>query len=219
MSKVPTLVAVVSALPLTLFAGSARATPPGPVPLPAAPAVVQPALPAESPAPDPEDVRYPRKSAGVFVSPLGLLFGALGAEADLKLADFATLNVSGNYYHRSISLGDATTSTNAFGGDLGAQFFPLGRAFNQLYIYPRVSYSRASATRTQPGTADASSDSTVLGVGATVGYQWTYTSGFSLRLGAGVMYFDALAKDGNQGVEISLSGLLPAVDASLGWTF
>jgi hypothetical protein len=217
MPKAPTLLAALSALPLTLFAWSAAAAPPGPVP-PPAPAVAQGAIPAES-APDPYDVRYPKKSAGVFVNPLGLVFGVFGAEVDFKLAEVATINVGGSYYRRSISILDSTTTTNAFGGDLGAQFFPLGRAFNQLYVYPRVSYARASATRTEPGIADMSANSSVLGVGATVGYQWTYNPGFSLRLGAGMMYYSALAKDDNSTVEIALSGVFPAIDASLGWTF
>jgi len=218
MPKVSMLFAVASALPVTLFAWSAAAAPPGPVPPPNAPAVAQAAVPAEAP-PDPDDVRYPRKSAGVFINPLGLLFGVFGAEVDFRVADFMTLNVGGSYYRRSVTLLDANTTTNAYGGDFGAQFFPFGRAFNQLYVYPRVSYSRASATRTQPGFADASADSSLLGVGATVGYQWVWNPGFSLRLGAGMAYFTALAKDEASTVEISLAGVLPQLDASLGWTF
>ena len=203
-------------------------TSPSAAPLAVAPAPLPPTGVSEAPLPPPfeparsadvDAFRFPGKSVGVFVSPLGLLFGVVGAELDFKLASFATLNVGGSYLHRTARASDYATTTDAFSGELGAQFYPFGRAFHQLYIYPRVSYGRASAVETGPRSLDASAVSTVLGAGATVGYQWTYDSGFSLRLGGGAMYFSAVGRDDGSTVEIALSGVLPAIDASLGWTF
>jgi hypothetical protein len=174
------------------------------------------------PPPPSDDLRYPLKNAGIYINPLAFLFGFFGAEVDFKVASIVTVNIGGTYYHRSITLLGDTTTTTAYGGDVGAQIFPLGRAFNQLYVYPRVSFLGAKATETfttSSGTTESSASAKLLGLGATVGYQWTYNPGFSVRLGGGVMYYTVAAKDDGNADTISLDGVLPALDASIGWTF
>jgi len=220
--------ALASAIPAALFSTPARAAdapndvPPAPPPAPTSappPAAYPYAYDAPPPA-DPYDIRYPNKSAGIFLQPLGILSGTLGAEVDFKLASAITLNVEGDYTSSSLRTFDRTSGADAaaWAIDIGPQFFPFGRAFNQLYVYPRFSYVHAWATSHDASTGDISATASGYGFATTVGYQWTYVSGFSLRLGAGVAYVNVEGGDASTST-VRVSGLLPALDASLGWTF
>jgi len=192
--------------------------PAGPAPYPyAAPAYYE-----VPPQQDPYDVRFPKKSGGIFISPLAILGGTLGAELDLKTTSAMTLNIGGNYTSTSLRTFDRNGSSvdaAAWAVDVGPQIFPLGRAFNQLYVYPRFLYARAWGTSTDPTTNTVSATASAIGFATTVGYQWTYTAGFSLRLGAGIGYYSAQGNDTSSTTQVRLSGLMPALDASLGWTF
>ena len=61
--------------------------------------------------------------------------------------------------------------------------------------------------------ARASSDANVLRAGASVGYAWTWDAGLTLRLAGGAEYFFASSDD------MTIHGVRPIADASLGWTF
>ncbi len=172
------------------------------------------------PPQDPYDVRYPKKSAGIFISPLSILTGTFGAELDLKMTSAIALDLGANYTSAAMRTFDRnTTNADAWSIDVGPQIFPLGRAFNQLYVYPRFAYARAWTAQVDPAVPDSSATASAFGFITTVGYQWTYESGFSLRLGAGFGYYAAHAEDDKSTTQVQVAGLLPALDASLGWTF
>jgi hypothetical protein len=147
------------------------------------------------------------------------LSGTLGAELDLKVASAINLNLGTAYTDTSLRSfeGSAGVDVAAWAIEVGPQFFPLGRAFNQLYIYPRALYVRAWATDHDPA-GSTSATASGFGFATTLGYQWTYVSGFSLRLGGGFAYVTVEGSD-DQTRQARISGLLPAIDASLGWTF
>ncbi len=149
---------------------------------------------------------YASKTAGIFVNPLGIAFGVYGAEVDFAVAEQLTLNINGSF-HKS-------GNTTAFGGGLGAQWFPLEKAFHRFWIMPRVDF--AAATAEEGGT---SADAKLLAVGGLLGWQWTWEGGFSIRLGGGALYYTAIAEDEDKAVEVGLKGVLPALDFSIGYTF
>jgi hypothetical protein len=152
------------------------------------------------------DSSYPTKTAGIFVNPLGIAFGVFGAEFDYAVAEKLTLNISGSFYK--------TGNTTAFGGGVGAQWFPLEKAFHRFWIMPRVDF--AAATAEEQGI---SASAKLLAVGGLLGWQWTWDGGFSIRLGGGAMYYTALAEDEDKTVEVGLKGVLPSLDFSIGYTF
>jgi hypothetical protein len=148
------------------------------------------------------------------------LSGTLGGEVDFKLASAVTLNVDGNYTDTSLRSFDRGTGidASAWSIDVGPQLFPFGRAFNQLYVYPRFLYAHARGTAYDSSSGDVAATANGYGFATTVGYQWTYVSGFSLRLGGGFAYV-TVEGGGPSTSTVRVSGLLPALDASLGWTF
>ena len=84
-----------------------------------------------------------------------------------------------------------------------------GERFDGGFVYPQVQYAVASADNT-----DASAQA--LGMGAIVGYQWTW-GGLSVRLGGGAVFYTAVAESG--GSEAELSGAALVLDASIGLAF
>jgi hypothetical protein len=139
------------------------------------------------------------RSFGLLVNPAALALGAFGAEGDFVLGDVAAASVEGDW----ISLGNAT----AYGAAVGLPVFPWRLIFHGFYLHPRVTWARA----TLPGaTVD------VLGAGATIGWQWTWRFGLTLRAGAGVSYARVIT-DG--GPDVAIEGLRPLLDGDVGWVF
>jgi len=151
---------------------------------------------------------------GIYFNPVSLLFGFYGLELDFSPQHLYSINVSGQYYSRSL-LG---IKTSAYGGDVGVQFFLTGKKpLHGAYIYPRVAFAKAKAEYLGTG-AEAS----LIGLGVTAGYQWNWQP-FSLRLGGGLIDYMGSVKatgDGTGGTpEISLRGLWPLIDLTLGFVF
>jgi hypothetical protein len=139
------------------------------------------------------------RTFGLLANPLALALGTVGAEGDLVLGDLAAMSVEGDL----TSVGDTT----AYGASLGLPIYPWRLVFHGFYIHPRLTWARA--------TFDGASVD-VLGGGATMGWQWTWRFGLTLRAGAGVGYERTLS-DG--GPNVAIAGLRPLVDGSVGWVF
>lgn len=148
------------------------------------------------------------RTFGVFFNPLGAAVGVYGGEVDFVVAQHVSLNLQGAIYR----IGDTT----AHGVGFGAQLFPMRGAFHGFYLYPQLAYAHASSD-----LPDVSASADVLGIGGTVGWQWTWDYGFSFRLGGGAMWFAGSTETATDGahVQLALTGARPVVDASLGWTF
>jgi hypothetical protein len=136
----------------------------------------------------------------VLANPLALALGQADVELDVALAPNVALSVEADWF----KLG----STTAYGAALGVPLFPQRFAFHGIYVHPRVAWARASV---DGATVD------VTGGGATVGYEWTWPAGATMRLGGGAVYERAVASDGT--ASVALEGLRPQVDGALGWVF
>ena len=172
----------------------------------ATPNVATPAVNGETPRPN--DDEKPAHSVGLFANPLGLALGYYGGEVDVPVSRHVAIGGEVQYY----ALGDTT----AFGAGAGVLVFPTKETFEGLYLYPRVSYANATS---KAGDIVVTAD--VYGIGATAGYQWTWDSGFSVRLGGGVVYYAASAHASADGVEakVALDGAKPVLDGNVGWVF
>jgi hypothetical protein len=154
----------------------------------------------------------PMKRQGIFVNPLGLLFGALGAEYAVALSDKTALAITPAFAYASASADGSTVS--ATGADLavGVQLFPADRVFKRIYVYPFVNAGYLSIS----GNGESAS-AVLVGGGAIVGYQWTWSGGFSLRLGGGAGYAQAVVTDGE--TSLNVSGVGPRLDGVLGYAW
>jgi hypothetical protein len=88
-----------------------------------------------------------------------------------------------------------------------------GAVFHGLYLEPRVVYARPLGER----LTRFDLDSDALGAGATAGWQWTWDYGFTVRLGAGGMYF--MGGAGGVSQKLAVAGPQLVMDGSIGWTF
>lgn len=184
---------------------------PAPAETAPAPAPAQAAEPAAAPAAAPAyeteaslDVNEAAMDedlhrVGIFASPLSLIFGQLPVELDIRVARTLTLNAQFQY----VKSGDF--SGVGFAG--GPQWFFTDKAFHGGYLFPTFQYASISG---------AGVDATGVGVGATVGYQWLWGA-FGLRLGGGFVYYSVSASD--SATAVSLEGVSPALDLSLGVSF
>jgi hypothetical protein len=148
------------------------------------------------------DVVEDDRTFGVLLNPLAAAIGVYGAETDFVLGRHFAASVEGALY----AFGGAPAT--ALGS--GLLFYPAA-AFHGLYVEPRVVYARPLNER----LARWNLASDVLGAGATAGWQWTWDYGFTLRAGAGGMYFAG----GSGPRAVPLSGPQLVVDGSVGWTF
>jgi hypothetical protein len=138
------------------------------------------------------------RSFGLLVNPAALAFGTVAAEGDFVVADLAAASVGGTY----TSLG----GTTAYGAELGLPIYPWKVVFHGFYLHPRVLWAHAAA---DGGSVD------VLGGGASMGWQWTWRFGLTLKVGAGAAYATPL----QGGPSVAVTGLRPVLDGQVGWVF
>jgi hypothetical protein len=145
------------------------------------------------------------RTFALMLNPLDAAVGMYGAEADVTLGRHAALSIEGDFFDLT---GEPGT---AFGA--GLLLYPLRTAFHGLYVEPQALYVRPLSE--SPLHFDWRTD--VLGVGSTVGWQWTWDYGFSVRLGGGALYFFTGADSSSKAVAVSGPQLV--LDGSLGWAF
>jgi hypothetical protein len=150
------------------------------------------------------DIEDTDRTWGILFNPLAIAVGVYGGDVDFVLGRHFAASVEGALYDLN-----GTTAT-AFGG--GLLFYP-NVAFHGLYLEPRVAYARPMSE----GLLHFDLSSDVFGAGATAGWQWTWDYGFTVRLGAGGMYFVGGSSPTPNAV--ALSGPQLVMDGSLGWTF
>lgn len=148
------------------------------------------------------------RSLAVVFNPLAISEGVFGAEADFVLTQRTSLAIEADVYGLGTDVGLAS--------GLGIAFYPMHPVFHGLYLEPRVLFARrASESLVQ---VDWGTD--VLGVGGTVGWQWTWDYGFTLRLGGGGMhYFGGSGAVVQSSLPIAGGGAVLVADASVGWAF
>jgi hypothetical protein len=124
--------------------------------------------------------------------------GGVGFELDFGLGEVVAISLGGEWLRLGASTGQALT--------LGIPIFPGRVAFHGLCVHPRFTWAlyAAGGGQAQRGSA-----------GATVGWEWTATVGFTARLEAGLVY----ERWFGIGAETPPDGVRPAADAAIGWVF
>jgi hypothetical protein len=138
------------------------------------------------------------RSWGFALRPLDLDLGLVGVELDAALGERVVLSFESAWL--------ATGPALAYGVVAGIAVFPTRFAFHGFYVHPRLEAWRGPAS----GNA--------LGLGCLVGYEWTAPVGATVRLGGGLAY---VTWTGPPGIvpPLSIAGLLPELDAAVGWVF
>jgi hypothetical protein len=148
------------------------------------------------------------RTLALVFNPLAMSAGVFGAEADFALTPRTAIAVEADVYGLGSDLGVAS--------GLGFAFYPMHPVFHGLYLEPRVLFARRASESLMQ--LDWATD--VLGVGATVGWQWTWDYGFTLRLGGGGMhYFGGSGAVIQSSLPVGGSAAVLVADASVGWAF
>jgi hypothetical protein len=140
------------------------------------------------------------RTAGVLVHPLSVATGWLGAEFDVACGENVAMSIGAAEHRLFGDRGDQAT--------LGFALYPQRFSFHGIYLHPMAKWQREA----RAGVAE-----TTFGLGATVGYAWTWAVGATVRLGGGVAYAKALASEGE--ARLAPTGLRPQMDADIGWVF
>lgn len=162
------------------------------------------------------------------VSPLGIMMGAVRADLDLGIGAGFTLGPSIQYMYSSKMFGmmsgmmGGSPSMKSLGYGVRANYY-LGRTqFSEGWLIGAfVHYMPVSAT-----SGDFRGDVFGFGAGALAGYQWFWDS-FNIGLGAGLTYYtmnsDILMKNHMGAMQTMsngrLSGVMPHIEATVGWKF
>jgi hypothetical protein len=143
-------------------------------------------------------------STNITVNPLGLFVGSANVSADFAVGE--ALAIGPSFSYAQIKSDDLTASSWGIGG--GLSYFFNGTVFEDSWIAnPFVNFGKS--------TLDSDSVSG-LTVGLLFNYGWFWPSGFNLYLGFGVQYLTADFEALGLG---SISGIVPALNFSLGWAF
>lgn len=166
--------------------------------------VARPASAAE-PAPASEAPRSkaseaPARDVSIYARPLTALGGEYSLEVGVKVASPLVLTLEPTVIPGA--------KADGYGGYVGAQIFPKGRAFDGFYVHPRVGYVFVGLPSAYVHDAYAA---------ATGGYQWVLGAGFSVRVGLGAVYETMFVSvEGNTASANKASAKL---DLGLGWAF
>ena len=138
------------------------------------------------------------QTQNIKTSPIALAFGSFNACYEKVISEKTSFQLSGSAF---FGIGDL--SGTAFGIGAGYRFYVTNKpAAEGFYIMPE-----AGATFGEGASA--------VRIGADLGYQWIWDSGFVLDLGVGPRYYIALADD----VDGSFDGILPSLTLAIGYAF
>ncbi|MGH7435400.1 MAG: hypothetical protein ACRENE_06975 [Polyangiaceae bacterium] len=138
------------------------------------------------------------RSWAFALRPLDLDVGLVGVELGASLGERVVLSFETAWW--------AADPARAYGVVAGLAVFPARFAFHGFYVHPRLEAWRAPAS----GNA--------FGLGTLVGYEWTAPVGATARLGGGLAY---VTWTGPPAIEppVAIAGMLPELDAAVGWVF
>jgi len=155
-----------------------------------------------------ESAEEATRSLALVFNPLAMSAGVFGMEADFALTQRSALAVEADVYGLGTDLGVAS--------GLGLAFYPMHPVFHGLFLQPRLLFAR----RASESLMQVDWDTDVVGVGGTVGWQWTWDYGFTLRLGGGGMhYFGGSGAVIESSLPLAGSSAVLVADASVGWAF
>ena len=153
----------------------------------------------------------------IKTNPIGFAYGNFNATYEKVLNSSSSLVFKGKYNYNLFLMDEiykviGLEDVKSGGVGLGYRYYfthlkkevPTG-----FYINPQASFSFGSAKVDNSSKESLS----ILGLGAEIGYQFVWSSGFTLDLGIGPMYSIASSNG------LSASGLLPSATLSIGYAF
>ena len=146
----------------------------------------------------------------IKTNPLGLAFGNFNATYERVLGTSSSILIRGQYMYKIFGV-----KVGLGGVGLGYRYYithvkkPVPAGF---YINPEAVYSFGSMDDFNGTSVNLST----IGVGAELGYQWVWESGFVLDLGIGPMY--TFVNGGDNNIDIS-SGWGPTATLAVGFAF
>jgi hypothetical protein len=146
----------------------------------------------------------------IKTNPLGLAFGNFNATYERVLGTTSSILFRGQYMYRLLGV-----KVNLGGVGLGYRYYithakkPVPGGF---YVNPQASFSFGSVYDEN----DVATSGSTIGVGAELGYQWVWESGFVLDLGIGPMYTFVNSDEADLEVD---SGFLPSATLAIGYAF
>ena len=153
----------------------------------------------------------------IKTNPITFAFGNFNATYEKVLNSSSSLVFKGQYSYNLFLMDEiyqllGIDDVKSGGVGLGYRYYfthlkkevPTG-----FYINPQASFSFGSTLDDYESRESATS----LGLGAEIGYQWVWSSGFTLDLGIGPMQ-NFVSING-----VSASGLLPSATLSIGYAF
>jgi len=146
------------------------------------------------------------RGLGFMLNPLAIAAGIFGGDVDFAVFPRVALGVQGAVFQ----LADGSVAT-ALG--VGVLVYPIRSRFHGLVLEPCVVYARSL----REPLAKFDWRANVVGLGGTLGWQWTWDYGLSIRLGAGPMRFVGGSRA--PGIPIGRNGLDVVLDGSIGWLF
>lgn len=145
----------------------------------------------------------------VKANPFALAFGSFNATYEKVLNSKSSVLLSGSYAYKLLG-----TDVSAGGLGVGYRYY-FTHAKKEIpsgfWVTPQASFEAGSLTDN-----GVKHSITAFAIGAQVGYQWAWSSGFTLDLGIGPNY--AVMNSGDYVLETS-SGIIPAATLAIGFAF
>lgn len=146
----------------------------------------------------------------IKTNPLGMAFGNFNATYERVLGTTSSVLIRGQYMYKLLGV-----EVNLAGFGLGYRYYfthakkavPGG-----FYINPQVAFAFGSLTNDN----DEKISVNTIGLGAELGYQWAWPSGFVLDLGIGPMYTFASGDDPDGE---TITGIMPSATLAIGYAF
>ena len=144
----------------------------------------------------------------IKTNPFGLAYGNFNVTYERVLNPSASFLVKGNYMYKLLGL-----DVSLAGLGVGYRYYithAKKEIPNGFYVNPQVAFAFGSIKDNN----DTSYSATNFGIGAELGYQWVWSSGFTLDLGIGPMY-NFVSSDSSD----SANGIAPALTLAIGYAF
>jgi hypothetical protein len=142
----------------------------------------------------------------IKLNPISLAFGNFNLSYQRAISNASALQIGANYWYKILGV-----EVNGIGMRAGYQFFVTNKVKSApagLYIGPQLSFNSLTEKESDEGV-------TAFGVGALIGYQWVWSSGVTLDLGAGPIYQFA----SESSTASDFNGFLPNITIAIGYNF
>ncbi len=148
----------------------------------------------------------------ITTNPIGLAFGNFNANYEKVLNSSSSLVFRGSYMY---SLFGTEVSLGGLGFGYRYYFTHAKKEVpGGFYVNPLATYAVGSVK----GDDNSRTGISTFALGAEIGYQWVWQSGFALNLGLGPMYTFVSGFNNNQNTNLA-NGFVPGMTLAIGYAF